>query len=198
MLDTARIERFEKMIAVDPDNELAYFSLARAYMDGGANKEAIAPLMKVIQLKPDFSKAYALLAAAQKEVGDREGALLILAKGYKVANDMGDLMPRNEMAALIKDLGGEIPSTEVQELTPDQVAAGMIQCVRCGKIEPKLAERPFSGPLGEQIHASVGTHCWKLWIGQGTKIINELRLNLTEPTAQDVYDMHMKEFLNIR
>ena len=60
-----------------------------------------------------------------------------------------------------------------------------------------MPERPFSGELGDQIHGSVCGPCFREWIGQGTKVINELRLNLTEKSAQDVYDQHMKEFLNI-
>jgi Fe-S cluster biosynthesis and repair protein YggX len=60
-----------------------------------------------------------------------------------------------------------------------------------------MPEPPFSGEFGQQIQNSVCSPCFREWIGQGTKVINELRLNLTEKAAQDVYDQHMKEYLNL-
>jgi Fe-S cluster biosynthesis and repair protein YggX len=60
-----------------------------------------------------------------------------------------------------------------------------------------MAERPFGGALGEQIYQSVCHGCFQSWIRQGTKVINELRLNLTEPDAQEIYDQHMKQFLGL-
>ena len=64
-------------------------------------------------------------------------------------------------------------------------------------LREKATERPFSGELGDRIHNSVCAPCFREWIGQGTKVVNELRLNLTEKHAQDVYDQHMKEYLNL-
>ena len=68
-------------------------------------------------------------------------------------------------------------------------------CRRCGGNGPALNERPFKGALGEEILASVCQACWKEWVGMGTKVINELRLPMFDPQAQEVYDKHMKEFL---
>jgi Fe-S cluster biosynthesis and repair protein YggX len=31
----------------------------------------------------------------------------------------------------------------------------------------------------------------------GTKVINELRLPLSDPQAQKIFDQHMREFLNL-
>ncbi len=197
MLDQERVERFKNMALADPNNELAHFSLGRAYIDGGAPREAVAPLMRVLQINANFSKAYALLAQAQVAVGDPEGAVNTLTKGYRVANERGDLMPRNEMATMLKELNAPVPELEKAQLTPELAAAGNIQCARCGKVAAKMRERPFGGDLGERIYANVCDACFQQWIRQGTKVINELRLNLTEPHAQDVYDQHMKEFLNL-
>jgi Fe-S cluster biosynthesis and repair protein YggX len=197
MLDTERVERFKNMTMADPENALGHFSLARAYIDGNLYKEAIPSLMRVLQLDSTFSKAYALLGQAQKSVGDPTGAIHTLTKGYTIAQERGDLMPRNEMAALLKELNAPIPEVKVEALTPELASEGKIKCRRCGRIAPKMAERPFGGPLGEQIWVSVCGPCFKEWIGQGTKVINELRLNLTEQSAQDTYDEHMKEFLNL-
>jgi Fe-S cluster biosynthesis and repair protein YggX len=60
-----------------------------------------------------------------------------------------------------------------------------------------MAERPFKGPLGEAVWANVCGECWREWIGMGTKVINELGLQLSSPRGQQVYDEHMREFLQL-
>ncbi|HUO11103.1 MAG TPA: Fe(2+)-trafficking protein [Phycisphaerae bacterium] len=197
MIDQDRINRFKAMTEADPANELGFFSLGRAYIDAGQPKEAIPALQRVLALNPGFSKAYSLLGMAQRTTGDQTGAIETLTRGYKIANDRGDLMPRNDMANMLKEMGAPVPEIKAEALTPEDSASGKIKCSRCGRIAPKMPERPFSGELGDQIHNTVCGPCFREWIGQGTKVINELRLNLTEKSAQDVYDQHMKEFLNI-
>jgi Fe-S cluster biosynthesis and repair protein YggX len=196
-MDQDRINRFKALTEADPTNELGFFSLGRAFIDAGQPAEAIPALQRVIALNSGFSKAYSLLGMAQKATGDTEGAIRTLTQGYRIANDRGDLMPRNDMAQLLKELGAEIPQEKVEILSEEDAAAGRIKCSRCGRIAPKMPEPPFGGDLGAQIQNSVCKPCFNEWIGQGTKVINELRLNLTEKSAQDVYDQHMKEFLNI-
>ncbi len=198
MLDIPKIERFTQMTQVDPQNDLGFLSLGKALMDGDEFRQAIPPLMTAIKLNPALSAAYLLLGEAQRKVGDPEGAVLTLQKGYRVAQEKGDLMPRNRMASLLQELGSNPPEEKAVELTPELIAAGNIKCRRCGRVGPKMKERPFSGALGEEIHESVCNPCFQLWIRQGTKVINELRLNLTEVNAQEVYDGHMKEFLGIK
>ena len=197
MQDEERITRFKYMTEADPDNELAHFSLGKSYLDSALFPEAATSLQRVLELNPGFSKAYALLGLAQHKLGENSAAVATLTKGYLVAHERGDLMPRNDMAGQLKELGAKVPEVKAPELTPELAAAGNIQCRRCGRIAPKMAERPFGGSLGEQIHLSSCGPCFKEWIGQGTKVINELRLNLTEQPAQDIYDQHMKEFLNL-
>jgi Fe-S cluster biosynthesis and repair protein YggX len=192
-----RIERFSTMTQADPTNELGFFSLGRAYMDAGRPQEAVPALQRVLALNSGFSKAYALLGMAQRASGDNAGAIDTLTRGYRVAHDKGDLMPRNDMAQALKELGAPVPEIKTEELTEEDKGGGKIKCKRCGRVAPKMPEPPFGGELGQQIQDSVCGPCFREWIGQGTKVINELRLNLTEKPAQDVYDQHMKEFLNI-
>jgi Fe-S cluster biosynthesis and repair protein YggX len=197
-MDQERIEKFRALTQADPTNELGFFSLGRALMDAGKPAEAIPALQRVLALNANFSKAYALLGQAQRSTGDHAGAVTTLTNGYRIANDRGDLMPRNDMGMLLKELGAPIPEKAAAEsLSAEDASAGKIKCSRCGRIAPKMPEQPFGGELGAQIHGAVCGPCFREWIGQGTKVINELRLNLTEKPAQDVYDQHMKEFLNI-
>jgi len=193
-----RIDRFQALTQADPTNELGFFSLGRAFVDAGQPADAVPALQRVIALNPAFSKAYALLGMAQRAAGDTAGATHTLTQGYRIAHERGDLMPRNDMANMLKEIGAPIPEIKaVEDLSPEDTAAGKIKCTRCGRVAPKMPEPPFGGPQGELIHNSVCSPCFREWIGQGTKVINELRLNLTEKPAQDVYDQHMKEFLNL-
>jgi len=196
-MDQDRIDRFTALTQADPTNELGFFSLGRAYLDVGQPQNAVPPLQRVIALNPAFSKAYALLGQAQHAAGDDPGAIQTLIAGYRIAHERGDLMPRNDMANLLKELNAPIPEIKSDNLTPEDAAAGKIKCTHCGRVAPKMPEPPFGGDTGTLIHNSVCAPCFHEWIAQGTKVINELRLNLTEKTAQDVYDQHMKEYLNL-
>ena len=53
------------------------------------------------------------------------------------------------------------------------------------------------GPLGEWIQQHIAAETWSDWIGQGTKVINELRLDFSREEDQAVFDQHMHEFLGI-
>jgi Fe-S cluster biosynthesis and repair protein YggX len=197
-MDQVRIDRFKALTEADPTNELGFFSLGRAYFDAGEPKMAVPALQRVIALNAAFSKAYAMLGQAQHLAGDDRDAIETLTAGYRIAHDRGDLMPRNEMADLLKQLGAAIPEIKTEQLTSEDAAAGKIRCARCGRVTAKMAQPPFGGELGAKIQGMSCGPCFQEWVAQGTKVINELRLNLTEKAAQDVYDTHMHEFLNLK
>lgn len=201
-MDDARIEQFRKMAEADPGNELGHLSLGRALVDAGRFSEAIPSLQRATQLNPQNSRAFELLGRAQKESGDRAGAVVTLKRGFDIAHQRGDLMPRNEMAALLRELGEAVPEmaaapTPAAASAPPAGDGTQIQCRRCGQVRPKMASRPFKGPLGEKVWASTCQPCFNEWIRMGTKVINELRLNFADPRHTEVYDQHMREFLNL-
>lgn len=206
MADDPRIQQFIKMTESDPTNELGHFSLGKAYLELGDYPRAVPPLRRCVELAPQNSRAYYLLALAQKGAEDREGAIETLWKGYEVATTRGDLMPRKDIIALMKTLDVTPPVEDVAPPVPASAAAApaagapagqSITCRRCGQAKPKMAERPFKGPLGERVWAEVCQSCWQEWIPTGTKVINELRLNFADPRAAEAYDHYMKEFLNL-
>lgn len=197
-----RIANFEKMAEDDPDNELGHFSLGKAYLEAGQHERAAACFRRVIEINPQFSKAYHLLAEAQQALGDRDGAVETLTRGYVVAHNRGDMKPREEMASLLRSLGAEPPAIEAAGGGPAAVAAepgtaGGFRCRRCGAPGPRLSSPPMRGDLGQQVFEHICASCWREWIGMGTKVINELRLDLRDEAAQDVYDHYMKEFLGL-
>jgi Fe-S cluster biosynthesis and repair protein YggX len=198
MADTsARIEQFKKMAEADPTNELGHFSLGRAYMDAGQAKEAVASFERAIEINPNLSKAYQLMASALLTVGLKDPAIARLTQGVKVADARGDVLPRNEMIKMLKDLGAPVPEVKQSAAGPEQIGQGQVLCKRCGQVNPKLSEPPFNSDFGRAIFDNICTKCWREAIGMGTKVINELRLPMSDPQAQKMWDQHIREFLNL-
>jgi Fe-S cluster biosynthesis and repair protein YggX len=198
MADIAsRIEQFRKMAEADPNNELGHFSLGRALLDNNQPMDAARSFERALGLNPNLSKAYQLLATALLKAEQKEQAVAQLQAGVKVADARGDLMPKNEMIRMLKELGAEVPLS--QKVAVDrEVGEGEVLCARCGQIKPRLPKPPFSHPQGIMIYERICADCWREWIPMGTKVINELRLPLADPQAQKMYDQHMLEFLNLK
>jgi len=192
-----RIEQFRKMAEADPTNELGHFSLGRALIDSGDVAGAVGPLKKVIELNPNISKAYQLLATALLKGGKKDEAIAQLTAGVKKADERGDVLPRNEMVATLKELGAPVPELKAASTPAVAVGQGQVLCKRCGKVQPKLEKPPFRTAFGQKIYESTCAPCWKEAIGHGTKVINELRLPLADPQAQKLWDQHIAEFLNL-
>lgn len=53
------------------------------------------------------------------------------------------------------------------------------------------------GPLGAWIQQNVSAETWDAWIKQGTKVINEMRLDLSRDQDAETYDKHMLEYLGV-
>lgn len=194
----ARIEQFRFMAEANPKDELAFFSLGRALVDDGQHGPAIDAFKRVIEINPKMSKAYQLLAGAQFAMGKNDDAIETLRTGAKTAHERGDLMPRNDMVRQLKEHGVELPELAAANEPARALTEGEVQCKRCGQIKPRMARPPFSHAQGKMIQENVCMDCWREWIGMGTKVINELRLPLSDPQAQKVFDSHMLEFLNLK
>lgn len=196
MTNNPRIEQFRMMADANPNDELAHFSLGNELLKAGDAQGAIASFKRAIEINPKMSKSYQLLAKAQDSAGSRDEAIASLKSGAQIAHDRGDLLPRNEMLEILKGYGVEIPELEaVKEI---KVGEGQVLCRRCGSVKPKMPRAPYSNAQGQQIWNNICNECWREWISMGTKVINELRLPLSDPQAQKVYDQHMLEFLNLK
>ena len=194
-----RIERFEHMAKADPDNEMAHFSLGNVYAKVGRHAEAAQSFERCTTASPEMSKAYQLCGQEMILAGWEDKAVAILEKGFEVAASKGDVMPRDAIADLLKSIGREPPQLdpEVDEAAERLRASGSFICTRTGRPGTKLEGPPFRGPIGEWIAEHIAAETWSDWIGQGTKVINELRLDLSNEDAQETYDRHMHEFLGI-
>jgi Fe-S cluster biosynthesis and repair protein YggX len=197
MADTnERIERFRNMAEADPGNELGHFSLGRAYMEAGRYPEAIDSLKRAIVINRNLSKAYQFVAQSQLKLNQPGDAVATLTEGVKVADARGDVLPRNEMIEMLKGLGAAVPELKSSSAKVE-VGEGEVLCRRCGQVKPRLPGPPFRGEFGKLVYENTCAQCWREAIGQGTKVINELRLDLSDPRAQKIWDSNIREFLNL-
>jgi Fe-S cluster biosynthesis and repair protein YggX len=200
-----RIAQFRKMASDDPDNELGHYRLGQLLAEDGQHAEACRSFRRALELSPHFSKVYQLLAQSLLQVPAREEALDVLRRGYDVADERGDNMPRDEMARMLVELGEPAPVSKraaAGTAGPGEGAGTGFRCQRptClyGPRARQLAAPPFNDELGRRIYETVCADCWNEWVrNYSVKVINELRLNLSTERGQEEYDRYMREFLGI-
>lgn len=194
-----RIAQFEKMAREDPTNDMAHFSLGNAYLQADRAAEAAKAFENAIAVNPGMSKAYQLAGEAMIKAGWVDKAVAVLNKGFEVAASRGDRMPQQAIADLFQSIGREPPKIDKHAVDAAQhpKATGMFMCRRTGRPGTQLTSPPFRGALGNWIQENISAETWRTWIGQGTKVINELRLDLSRDQDQETYDLHMREFLGI-
>jgi len=192
-----RIAQFENMCHEDPDNDMAHFSLGNAYNQAGRYDEAAESFRRCVELNPAMSKAYQMAGAAYMAAQEPEKAGEILERGYVAAAQRGDLMPRDAIAELLEKLGRPVPEvSEPEQQQPASVEDGFV-CQQTGRPGTRMPRPPFRGPVGQWIQENISKETFDQWIGQGTKVINELRLDLSRTEDEQIYDAHMREFLGI-
>jgi Fe-S cluster biosynthesis and repair protein YggX len=67
-------------------------------------------------------------------------------------------------------------------------------CVKLQKELPGLDETPFDNELGQRIYDHVSKEAWRMWVEQMKMIMNEYRLNLGTPEAQEFLLKQMEEY----
>jgi Fe-S cluster biosynthesis and repair protein YggX len=193
-----RIAQFETMVRpeADPTNDMAWFSLGGAYAQASRHADAAGAYLKCVDLNPAMSKAWQLAGQALADAGENARAIDTLTKGYAAASQRGDRMPMKAMGELLTKLGAPIPEVSRSTAHAD-LGAGQIVDRKTGKPGAKLARPPMRGPVGLWIQDNVTADTWDAWIRQGTKVINELRLDLSRDQDAETYDKHMHEFLGL-
>lgn len=193
-----RIAQWEQMAREAPD-DMAYFSLANAYRDAERLEDAQGAFTKAIELNPGMSRAYQLSGQILIQLGKQDEAGPILTQGYTVAAERGDVMPQKAIGSLLEKLGLPLPEVkDAAELKKEVEASGdSVLDRRTGQPQPRLADPPMRGPVGQFIYDHFGQTTWNEWIGQGTKVINELRLDFSNDQHQDVYEQYMLEWLQV-
>lgn len=195
-----RIDQFRKMAQDDPENELGHFSLGKALFEDNQFVEAAVAFQKTVELNTQFSKAYQLLGQSLINAGNAAGAIPFLTRGFEVADERGDNIPREEMAKLLRQIGAPVPESKRTNANTI-VGEGGFACQRpgcsAGPRAVQLQRPPMSDELGQQIYAAICAQCWQDWLGMGIKVINEMRLDLSDEKGQQVYDQYLREYLGV-
>jgi Fe-S cluster biosynthesis and repair protein YggX len=193
----SRIEQFRKMATDDPGNALGHFSLGRELLNAGQYEEAVRSLTRVLEIDPNISRAYQHLATALLKLGRRGEAVERLSAGATVAHSRGDMIPKAEMVKMLTELGAQVPDELSATQKAVEVGEGQVHCKRCGRVAARLPRSPMRNAFGQEIYDNTCADCWREAIGFGTKVINELRLPMTDPQASKMWDQHIREFLNL-
>ena len=191
-----RIAQWKKMTEEDPSNAMGWFSLGGAYKEADDLEQAAASLRKAIELDTTFSRAYQLLGQVLIAAGATDPAAEVLTTGYTVAAEHGDVMPQRAMGALLEKLDKPVPQVEgAQTGASVEVGEGQVLDRRTGEPGSRMKDPPFHTPAGRVIQDHYSAETWGQWIAMGTKVINELRLDFSQPHAAEAYDNYMMEWL---
>ncbi|GKS59078.1 TPR repeat-containing protein [Nitrospira sp.] len=99
-----RIEPLKKVLALEPNDDVAWFGLGKAYMDDGDWKEAVAALESCIRVKPAYSAAYLALAQSLQQLHQFEHCKAVCETGIEVSRKNGDAMVTKNLEMLITSL----------------------------------------------------------------------------------------------
>ena len=92
-----KIVQFEKLVAHNGQDVLSRFTLGRAYLEAGRAADAAAMLETVLEQKPDYTAVFVPLGEAYEKAGKLARAIKTWTRGVELAQQKGDLHPRNQM-----------------------------------------------------------------------------------------------------
>ncbi|HEU0189269.1 MAG TPA: oxidative damage protection protein [Gallionella sp.] len=72
--------------------------------------------------------------------------------------------------------------------------ARMVHCVKLGREAEGLDRLTYPGPLGQRIFENVSKEAWQGWIKYQTMLVNENRLNLSDPQARKYLAIQMENY----
>ena len=98
------IEPLKKVLALEPDDDVAWFGLGKAYMDDGNWEEAATALESCIRVKPTYSAAYLALAQTLQQLQRFERCKAICETGIEVSRKNGDAMVTKNLEMLVGSL----------------------------------------------------------------------------------------------
>lgn len=70
----------------------------------------------------------------------------------------------------------------------------IIHCVKLNKDLPGLDRLPLQGELGQRIYDNVSKEAFKMFLDHFKMILNEYRLDLSNPETDKIFEDQMREF----
>ena len=105
-MQNRRIEPLKKVLAIDPNDEVAWFGLGKAYMEDANFEEAAKALQQCVTVKPTYSAAYYALAQSLHKLGRMDECRTVCITGIDVSTKGGDAMVTKNFEML----KGSLPS----------------------------------------------------------------------------------------
>jgi len=193
-----RITQFKSLIESDPDNDMAHFSLGNALLQAERLDEAAESFIRCTEINRGMTKAFQLAGRALIDSGKKDQAQEILTWGYIESVTRGDMLPKKAIEEMLGEIDAPIPEVVQkgdQSNTP--TSGGDFRCSKTGQMGHKLARPPFKNGVGKWIQDSISKETFDEWISMGTKIINELRLDLSRDDHDAAYDYAMRLYLGL-
>ncbi len=70
-----------------------------------------------------------------------------------------------------------------------------VKCKKLGETLPAMLFKPFNDELGARIYEQISQQAWTLWIEHSKKIVNEMRLDLTQKKTHEMLKEQCDQFL---
>jgi len=70
-----------------------------------------------------------------------------------------------------------------------------VTCIRCGQTRAALDRPPYPDALGRGIAEKICAVCWEECKRMQVMVINEHRLDLSDPRAQEILEKSIRDFL---
>lgn len=102
---TDPIARHKKLLEQYPDNELARFSLGKAYFDSGQITEAKEQFDLALKKKPDWMVVQILIGKCELALGNAADAKLAFQRARQLAIEQNHEGPLAEMEQLLAEIG---------------------------------------------------------------------------------------------
>jgi predicted Zn-dependent protease len=99
-----RIEPLKKVLAIDPNDDVAWFGLGKAYMEDENFEEAAKALRQCVTVKPAYSAAYYALAQSLQKLGRIAECREVSATGIDISTKNGDAMVTKNLELLKSSL----------------------------------------------------------------------------------------------
>jgi Fe-S cluster biosynthesis and repair protein YggX len=62
----------------------------------------------------------------------------------------------------------------------------MVNCAKLGKELPAMTYKYWDNDLGQKIFDNISMEAWRMWVEHSKMLVNEYRLDLTSPKAQQL------------
>ncbi|MBA5864146.1 MAG: tetratricopeptide repeat protein [Nitrospira sp. CR1.1] len=95
-----RIEPLKRVLAIEPDDDVAWFGLGKAYMEDANFEEAAKALRQCITVKPTYSAAYYALAQSLLKLNRVDECRQVSDQGIDVSTKNGDAMVTKNLELL--------------------------------------------------------------------------------------------------